>query len=104
MSAGHIVAGQCVDVAASSDAYFSTLQPVASATNPAYFTVASKNLNDWYLLTYSGPDLVSSTLLASPIFASCDTTEQFMDGLAVGWGIVAAMVAAWAIHVLRRGL
>ena len=31
-------------------------------------------------------------------------TEQFLDGMLIGWGIVAAMVVAWAITYLKRAL
>jgi len=29
---------------------------------------------------------------------------QFADGVTLGWGVVLAMVMAYAIHLLRRGL
>jgi len=35
---------------------------------------------------------------------SDDPVQQFTDGAILGWGIAAAMVAAWAVTVLRRGI
>jgi len=29
---------------------------------------------------------------------------SFSDGVILGWGVVAAMVAAYAVHLLRRSL
>jgi hypothetical protein len=31
-------------------------------------------------------------------------TQNFIDGNLLGWGVVAAMVLAWSIHVLRRAI
>jgi hypothetical protein len=31
-------------------------------------------------------------------------TEQFADGMLIGWGVVAAMAIAWTIQYLRRAL
>lgn len=103
MAAGHIVNGSCVDVAASADAYFSQLQPSAAAGSPSYFTYASNDAGVWYLNTLQDGQPFTSFALTAPGFASCDTTETFFDGMALGWGVVAAMAAAWAIHTLRRG-
>lgn len=35
---------------------------------------------------------------------SADPVQEFTDGNLLGWGVVAAMVAAWGITVLRRGI
>jgi hypothetical protein len=104
MSAGHIVNGSCVDVAASADAFFTLLQPVASAGSPAFYSVVTKTSGGWDLLTYSGSTLVEQTALAVPNFPVCDTSDQFLDGFTVGWAVVAVMVVSWALTVLRRGL
>lgn len=103
MAAGHIVNGSCVDVAASSDQFFSQLQPIAAAGSPSYLTYASKDAGVWYLNTLQDGQPFTSYALAAPGFASCDTTETFYDGMALGWGVVGAMVAAYAVHMLRRG-
>jgi hypothetical protein len=104
MAAGHIVNGVCVDVAASTDAYYSQLPPVASAGSPVYQTQATKDVSTWYLNTTQDGLPFSSFELVPPVFASCDTTETFFDGLVLGWGVAGAMVAAYAVHLLRRGI
>ena len=30
--------------------------------------------------------------------------EMFIDGNLLGWGVAAAMAAAWSLHVLRRAI
>lgn len=102
MSAGHVVGSLCVDVAASTDAFYSTLLPAVTPGNPSYYSFASKDSGVWNLHTYANGVLLNTSTLSVPSFASCDTTETFYDGMALGWGVVAAMVAAFAIHALRR--
>lgn len=49
----------------------------------------------------------AGTLTVTPVAYAIDTTDPstgFSDGLTLGWGIAAAMVAAYGIHVLRRAL
>lgn len=104
MAAGHIVGAACVDVAASTDAYFSTITPVTTPGDVTYFSQASKDAGVWYLKTYADGSIVTTSPLIAPAFASCDTTANFFDGLALGWAVVAAMVAAYAVHLLRRAL
>lgn len=45
-------------------------------------------------------DITLSPLLSLPN----SSFEQFSDGMTLGWGVVAAMVATWASMVLRKGL
>lgn len=33
-----------------------------------------------------------------------DPATGFTDGMTLGWGVAAAMAAAWAIHSMRRAL
>lgn len=104
MAAGHIVSSQCVDVAASADHYFSQLLPSVSPGTSTFQTQAEKLSGSWYLTTYQDGAAISQTLLTVPAFSSCDTTEKFYDGMAIGWGVAAAIIAAWAIKNLRRSL
>lgn len=49
----------------------------------------------------------SGSISATPVAYAIDTTDpvsHFSDGMALGWGVVAAMVGAYAIHLLRRAL
>lgn len=112
MAAGHIVANQCVVVAASSDYYFSSALPTSSVTLDGAFvfqTMFRKLTNGWSLSvrqtkTSDGTFVTTNSSISPPAFATCDTKTAFTDGGILGAGVVLAMVVAWAIHVLRRGL
>lgn len=99
MAAGYIVAGQCVDVAASIDAYYSNSHPVQTAGSPAFISTFSKSASGWTQDTYQNGTLISSVPAPSPSFASCDTTQTFFDGMQLGWAVAAAMVM---VYVIRR--
>lgn len=45
---------------------------------------------------------VTSVLPVSLQPTAIDPTSGFTDGMTLGWGVAAAMAAAWAIHTLRR--
>lgn len=104
MASGHIVNGSCVDVAVSLDAYYSAGVPAITAGAPAYLTQFEKDTSGWNLVTYADGVLYSSVSAVPPSFVSCDTTSAFFDGLELGWMVVAAMVAAWAVMALRGAL
>lgn len=49
----------------------------------------------------------AGTITATPVAYAIDTTDptvHFSDGMTLGWGVVAAMTAAYAIHLMRRAL
>lgn len=49
----------------------------------------------------------SGVVSATPVAYAVDTTNpdtNFSDGMSLGWGVVAAMAAAWAVVVLRKAL
>jgi hypothetical protein len=55
------------------------------------------------------PNCGSPTSTAAKVYLRpYETVEaidvQFTDGMMIGWGVVAAMAVAWAIHYLRRAL
>jgi hypothetical protein len=110
MAAGHIVNGQCVDVAASADMYFSHFVPVAMQVlnSQGEFDVLqlsmTKDAGQWFYLQFQNEFLIGSFPSAVPAFATCDTTTEFFDGMSIGWAVVAAMVAAYAVNFLRRAL
>lgn len=104
MAAGVIVAGQCVEASAGVDLYYSSGAPSVSAGTPEFITQLEKITGSWFAVTYSGGSVVNTSALTAPGFSSCDTTAPFFDGLQLGWLVVACMVAAYAVHLLRRGL
>lgn len=58
-----------------------------------------------YTLSSSGTLTLNTTTLAPSLtFPTCDTFTNFNDGLTLGWGVVAAMAAAYAFTLMRKGL
>lgn len=117
MAAGHYVNGVCTDTALSTDSYYSQIMPAFTpGPNGTEIYKVFANVNgtwtlDEYTISSTGtitPNFKSS--LPIPSLASCtyqpelSATERFGDGAILGWGVAAAMAAAWAIHVMRRGL
>jgi hypothetical protein len=116
MAAGHIVNGSCVDVAASADLYYSVQSSrIEKGTSLDFYHQHSKNAGAWQVEQYSIASDGSVVLLHQasipiPNFATCDyqpedsAFDRFVDGSVLGWGIVAAMVAAWLFLQMRRAL
>lgn len=47
------------------------------------------------------------SITATPVAYAIDTTDPvtgFTDGMVLGWGVAAAMAAAWAVVYLRKAL
>lgn len=99
MAAGHIVGGRCVDVAASLDAYYGMSLPVHSTGSPAYISTITKSGASWRHDTYQDGALISSVPAPTPTFSTCDTTENFFDGMTLGWGVALVMIT---VYVIRR--
>lgn len=116
MAAGFSVGAVCYATTAQAvDAYYSTLNPVSASISSTVtlYVDYSKTSGAWRKNTYqinSGGDytLKTSTAVPSTVYGDCTTintpSENFTDGLLLGWGVAAAMVAAYAIHLLRRAL
>lgn len=51
----------------------------------------------------TGVPVTAMAVTVSPT-ATTSPEAAFSDGLVLGWGVVAAMVAAYAITILRRAL
>lgn len=109
MAAGHIVNGQCVDVAASADLYFSSKPGSVVSGLTTYEMIYTKPSTVWNIksVTYSSSGVATNRFevpAVVPTFPTCDTADTFIDGVTIGWGIAAAMVAAWLALQLRRAL
>lgn len=116
MSVGHVVNGVCVDVADSMSAYYSQIHPVLIAGASADTWRVFEYFSAWKLTNYSidkNSGVISalwSVPLPAPGLASCvydapiSNLDRFTDGNLMGWAVVAAMVAAWSITVLRRAI
>lgn len=110
MAAGFLYQTQC----------FSTLADATAAhwsEKPADFTPGSTSyITDviwsgsvWQIKKYtlSSTGVLtnnSTTNLPALTFPTCETSQNFDDGMMLGWGVSAAIVAAWVIKNLRRGL
>lgn len=107
MAAGFLVDGQCVD-SLYAPAYMASLVPPVTVPGSTVYTstyevVAGALVSRTYQTTPTGTTLYASMDVSS-ILQSCDTSETFFDGMAVGWGVVLAMALAFAVHMMRRGL
>lgn len=95
------------------DHFYSLASPsMAPATTTAYTTFTNVG-GVWQMAKYSINSsgvwsLNYSTTAPVVNFASCtvldDATTQFTDGVTLGWGVAAAMVAAWSIKFLADRL
>lgn len=110
MAAGYLFKSVCYPSLAEATAAFWTDSPsfiTPGSTSYLAETVWSGSL--WqikkYTLSSAGALTLNSTTTAPTLsFPACDTKTQFNDGMLIGWGVAAAMVAAWVIKNLRRGL
>jgi hypothetical protein len=110
MPAGFLHNGVCLPTLAEATA-------LHWAANPAFITPGSTsyladvvfNGTVWQLKKYtlsSGGVLTlnSTTSLPALTFPTCDTMTLFNDGMTIGWGVAAAIIGAWVIKNLRRGM
>lgn len=93
------------------DAYFSSLAPfqtIGSFTTENIYTFdgSSWQLSQYSISSAGVRNLVYSTPAPSLSFPTCITPNDpdtlFTDGLTLGWGVAAAMVAAWGISYLTK--
>jgi hypothetical protein len=107
---GALIGNRCyADQSQAADAYYSAVAPSQTPGATSYLSVFEKVSGAWKLRRYQVDTGGSVALLTeSPVpalaFPSCDPYEPFKDGMAVGWGVVACMVLAWGVAVLRRGI
>lgn len=107
---GYFVRGQCwqtLDQA--KDGYFSTTGPFYVAGSTSYHAWFEKVGAVWQLKRQSISSAGAITNLTTtnatvPAFAACDETQNFSDGMLLGWGVASAMVAVWCIRFLTRAL
>lgn len=105
MAAGKIVSGQCLDASAALDIYISHSQPVITAGSPSYTSWLYRDgASTLAKVTYRDGVYFSNETYSGFTLPACDTTTQFLDGVTLGWLVVAAMAAAWGITVLKRAV
>ena len=110
MASGALVGARCFSSnAEATDAVYSAAPIGQSVGQTTYVSEFVQSSGAWVVRRSVIAQDGAVTQLAdaaapSLSFPVCDTTAQFTDGMTVGWGVVAAMVAAWAVGALRRGL
>lgn len=95
------------------DAFYSGLPPVQLlAATSAYSTFVNVSgvwkLNKYAISSSGVWTLNHSSNVPVLTFPSCtvanDAATQFADGMELGWGVAAAMVASWAVWFLSKRL
>lgn len=111
MAAGHIVGGQCVDVAVSAAVYATSIPPQLTPASPLYFSTVLKTSGSWYYYVYKDGLAVAAHLLPIPSFQSCDTDTFYSQGLPVDFDYT-SLAAVWvfalsvvvASYVIAKGM
>ena len=116
MATGFLEDGICFTTSQEAlDFHFQGIPPsflitTSTSTLQEYLRLASGqwNLRKATIATSGVQTQVFSTAVPALVQPSCTlpntAMESFTDGAILGWGIVAAMVAAWAIKSLSKGL
>lgn len=110
MAAGFLHQSQCFNTLADATAAHWSMNPAfITAGSTSYMADVVFSGTVWqlkqYTLTSAGVlTNVSTTSLPALTFPTCETGQNFTDGMSLGWGVAAAIVAAWVIKNLRRGL
>ena len=95
------------------DAFYSELAPVQVVSATSLIGVYVWNGSSWRYKKFSVSSVGAWTTSydsAAPVlsFPSCtvlnDASTNFADGMTLGWGVAAAMVAAWGIMFLAGRL
>jgi len=89
------------------DAFYLSAAPALTAGGTSYLSWFQKVGSQWAVSSQSfSPTAsgVSTVALTVPSFPTCDPAQPFYDGMSVGWGVGGAIVAAWVVKNLRRGL
>lgn len=94
-------------VAVANDAYFSTIPVALVSGQTSYETkylqiVGAWNVQQTSIDKFGNISIVYTKPVAAPVFPSCDYSEPFFDGLAIGWGVVGAMAAAVSVIFIRN--
>ena len=95
--------------AEAADAFFLAQGPFYTAGSTSYLGWFEKNATTWQIKRQSiSSSGTVTTLTASnatvPTFPACTQSQNFTDGMTLGWGVAAAMVAAFGVKFLARAL
>lgn len=110
MATGYLYKTQCFPALADATAArWSDQEAGITAGTTSYLTDVQWSGTAWVLKHYtlsSTGTLTLNTTTNMPVlsFPSCETTDNFADGAVLGWGVAAAMVAAFAVKFIAQGL
>jgi len=113
MAAGYLAAGVCWPTSSQAiDAYYSALNPaIPSGTTTTYHYQTVKTSGVWYLTKYTMSSTGVKTTnwtsaLPTNVTGDCDNVNDpstnFTDGMQVGWGVAAAILAVYLIRRVQR--
>ena len=91
------------------DVYYSSQPIVVVPGETMYMAQYSKVGTNWNVAQYTKTGTSNWTLQSTkpvpfPAFPECNPSESFNDGMVIGWGIAAAMIAVWSVTHIRKGL
>lgn len=107
---GSRVGDRCFDtVSEASDQFFSSQAVGHSAGVTSYLSWFEKVGGVWYLKRESVASNGAVTSLGSsgatvPVFPACSVTDQFFDGMTIGWAVAGAMLLAYGVKLLARAV
>jgi len=108
---GALVGDRCFSTNAdAADYFFSKKDPSYTAGATSYVSWFEKNVsNVWQIKRQSISSTGVITNLTSsnatvPTFAACNVMDNFSDGMVLGWGVAAAMIAVFAVKFIAKGL
>ncbi len=110
MATGYLFSDTCYPtLAAATSAHWSVTPTDITPGSTSYISDVSWSGSTWvikkYTLASNGTLTLNSTTTAPTLaFETCDTMAKFSDGMALGWGVVAAMAAVWGIRFVGRAL
>jgi len=89
------------------NAYYSQIAPSQAPGTTSFVNEFVQVSGVWHLrqssIDSSGTWTTRSTTPAPVIaFPACDPVEGFVDGVAVGWGIAAALIASASLVLIKR--
>lgn len=105
---GHLVNGRCFSTLdAATDSFYSVAGMKVYAATTSYEHYFYKSAGVWRhksnTLTSTGTRNQRYDIVAPvPAFPACDPAASFFDGISIGWGIAAAMIAASSFALMRR--
>lgn len=93
---------------AAADAYFGAIPVALDVTSSMSYQLEYLKISGiWYLrkttFSSSGVATINFTVPGvTPVFPDCDATASFFDGMQIGWGVVAAMAAAFSVIFIKK--